>query len=213
MKSFLLILFVWGYPSLLFSQEAPLSVRQQQAMEELAEKDETGIEDDSFLQQLEHFRRHPVNINKAGAEELFRLQLLSAIQINSLLQYRKMLGDLVHIYELQAVPHWDIDIIQKVLPFIAVSEKTLNRSDIGELKDGTATLLFRYSQSLKEDGSKSKTSENYLGSPQKLLIRYRYNYKDRVQAGVLADKDAGEPLFRHKQQSGFDFYSYHLFIR
>ncbi|HEY0677755.1 MAG TPA: hypothetical protein VGD17_05695, partial [Chitinophagaceae bacterium] len=46
-----------------------------------------------------------------------------------------------------------------------------------------------------------------------LLIRYRYNYKDRVQAGVLADKDAGEPLFRHKQQSGFDFYSYHLFIR
>ncbi len=45
----------------------------------------------------------------------------------------------------------------------------------------------------------------YLGSRDNVLFRYKYNYKNQLQWGILRAKDAGE--------SYFDFYSFHLFAK
>jgi hypothetical protein len=44
-------------------------------------------------------------------------------------------------------------------------------------------------------------------------LRYRYTFKNLLQYGLVAEKDAGEQLFRGAQKLGFDFYSFHLFAR
>src|SRR6185503_7534020 len=57
------------------------------------------------------------------------------------------------------------------------------------------------------------TGTKYLGGPQKLFFRYRYQYKDLLRYGIVGDKDAGEEFFKGAQNKGFDFYSFHLFAR
>ncbi len=42
--------------------------------------------------------------------------MLHALQIDALLRYRKLLGKLVSVQELQAVPGWNLETIRQVLP-------------------------------------------------------------------------------------------------
>jgi len=53
----------------------------------------------------------------------------------------------------------------------------------------------------------------YPGSPQKVFIRYKYQYKNLLQYGVVGEKDAGEQFFKGSQKQGFDFYSVHFFVK
>ena len=46
----------------------------------------------------------PLNLNKANAEDLRFIKLLSESQINQLLKYRGENGNFISVYELQAVP-------------------------------------------------------------------------------------------------------------
>ncbi len=193
------------------------NITTEQQLEGLAESDDAETEDDSYLQQLEYFKIHPLNLNKAGTDELAELNMLTALQIKSFLDYRRLLGKLVNIYELQAIPAWDIVVIRKLLPFIAVkddnsiAEKLANR-----WRHGSEVFLLRYARTMeKSKGYAVSGAGNnyYLGSPDKLFFRYRYNFKNLLQWGILGDKDAGEQFFKGHQKQGFDFYSFHFFAR
>ena len=53
------------------------------------------------------------NINKINEPELFSLRLLTPIQINQFLLYRKTMGPFINLLELQAIPYWDTQTIKK----------------------------------------------------------------------------------------------------
>ena len=200
-------------PFTIYSQETPVT---EQQLENLTDADQSETEDDSYLQQLDQFRKNPVNLNTADENDLKELKILSDLQIANLVSYRRLFGKFLSVYELQAVPSWDIYTISKLLPFITLTEP-VNVKDLfkSRLKDGEHILLFRYSQVLeKSKGFDESTSgTKYLGSPQKLFFRYRYQYKNLLQYGLVGDKDAGEQFFKGVQNKGFDFYSFHLFAR
>ena len=191
----------------------------EQQLENITENSEDQeTEDDSYLQLLNQLQRNPVNINKADETFFKELRILTALQIHSFLTYRALLGKLISLYELQAVPGWDLLTIQKIRPFISVSDNEALFDDIGKrLQNGDHTLLFRVSQTLEkskgylQDAGTSRSF--YRGSPQRLFARYKYVYKNLLQYGILAEKDAGEEFFKGGQKSGFDFYSAHFFVR
>ena len=224
MKQSLLIIFFtvisFAYGRAQVPQPEPASTTTtEQQLENITENSEDQeTEDDSYLQQLNQLQRNPVNINKAD-ETLFKeLRILTALQIHSFLTYRSLLGKLISLYELQAVPGWDLVTIQKIKPFISVSDYQGLFDDIGKrLQNGDHTLLFRVSQTLEKSKGylqDAGTSRNfYRGSPQRLFARYKYVYKNLLQYGILAEKDAGEEFFKGGQRQGFDFYSAHLFVR
>src|SRR5688572_781377 len=56
---------------------------------------------------------NPINLNKASAEELRFLNLLSESQVQNLVKYRNENGALLSIYELQAVAGFDSVVISK----------------------------------------------------------------------------------------------------
>lgn len=103
---------------LLPAQGVPQRVQQQ--LEDMVEAQEEEAEDDQWLQQLEHYRKQPLSINTATEEELRALRLLTDLQIRSLLQYRATLGRLGDVHELQAVPGWDLALIERLIPYITV---------------------------------------------------------------------------------------------
>ena len=65
--------------SLAYGQEIPPTTEQQ--LENLTDADQAETEDDSYLQQLEQFRRNPINLNTADAAELKELRILTDLQI------------------------------------------------------------------------------------------------------------------------------------
>ena len=209
----LFILTIHHSPFTIYSQETPVP---EQQLENLTDADQSETEDDSYLQQLEQFRKNPVNLNTADENDLKELKILSDLQIANLVSYRRLFGKFLSVYELQAVPSWDIYTVKKLLPFITLAEP-VNVNDLikSRLNDGEHVLLFRYSQVLEKSKGFDETTSGtkYLGSPQKLFFRYRYQYKNLLQYGIVGDKDAGEQFFKGAQNKGFDFYSFHLFAR
>lgn len=196
------------------AQEIPVTTEQQ--LENLADATEEETEDDSYLQDLERFRKDPLNLNLADEDELAQLRVLNDLQIASLISYRMLFGKLLSIYELQAIPSWDIGTIRKIIPFITTDAPVVLKNELGKrFKAGDQSLLLRVSQVLEKSKGfdRSGSGTKYLGSPQRVFLRYRYNYKNLLQFGLVADKDAGEQFFKGVQKKGFDFYSFHLFIR
>lgn len=213
MKAFLTILFV-VISAVLLAQEVPPPTQKQ--LENLADVTETELIDDiHLLQQLEYYLKHPINLNTAAVEELKQLQLLTDLQIDHLIKYRSLLGKLISVYELQAVPAWDVPTIRKVLPYITVNDQTSLKESLRErLKGGNKMLLFRVSRVLEKSvGYDTTRNTYYLGDRNHLLLQYRYQYKNLLYYGVTADKDAGEQFFKGAQSKGFDFYSAHFFAR
>jgi Helix-hairpin-helix motif len=199
--------------------QIPETSNTEQQVENLTENNEdTETEDDSYLQQMEQYIKNPLNLNYADETALKELKVLSPLQISSLMAYRNLLGRFISIYELQAVPGWDIETIQKIRLYITVAEAADIAASIAErLSGGGHSLLLRGVQVLEQSKGyllDSSTATNfYPGSPQKIFIRYRYNYKNLLQYGLVAEKDAGEQFFKGAQPQGFDFYSAHFFVR
>ncbi len=197
----------------------PITNTTEQQLENItANNEDVETEDDSYLQQIQHFLKNPINLNTASASELKELRLLTPVQIQNFILYRILIGKLVDVYELQAIPAWDVQTIQKIRPYITVSLQielieTLNH----RLRKGEHSILIRALQVLERAKGylldSSSATNFYPGSPQKILFRYKYAYKNLLQYGIVAEKDAGEQFFKGKQKLGFDFYSFHLFAR
>ncbi len=204
-----------------FSFLINIRAQTEQQIENFAEKMESSeVEDDSYLIQLQQYTLHPINLNTADEKELGELPLLNDIQIKSLIQYRAVLGEFISIYELQAIPLWDIDLIEKIRPYVTVSSQSNFLYSIQQrLHNGDHSILARISQGLEKSkgymlqNKDSFTGNYYSGSPQHLLLRYRYTFKNLLQYGVVAEKDAGEQFLKGAQRKGFDFYSAHFFVK
>jgi hypothetical protein len=210
-----LLLFVLLAPCLMAQTEQP---EQSQELENITQgNDDAETEDDSYLQQLEHYKTNKLDINQLSAEELNDFTFLSQLQRQNFLSYRKLFGRFLTIYELQAIPTWDLLTIQKMLPYLTINGGLSLGEDLAaRFTQGQHSVLLRMQQVLEESKGyqiKDTTRSRYLGSPQRVAFRYKYQYKNLLQFGLVGDKDAGEQFFTGSQTAGFDFYSFHLFAR
>lgn len=212
---FLFFAFLHAYAQV---AEPATSTTEQQLENSTENNDDNETEDDSYLQQMQQFLKNPINLNTAAAADLKELRILNPVQIQNFILYRNLVGKLVDFYELQAVPGWDIGTIQKLRPYLTVSQQVEVMNTIkNRLKKGEHSILIRVSQVLEKSKGylldSSAATNFYPGSPQKILFRYKYVFKNLFQYGIVAEKDAGEQFFNGKQKQGFDFYSAHLFVR
>ncbi len=193
------------------------SPEMEQQTEALTRENDAEPEDDNVDQELELRRRRPINLNRTDAAELERLTMLSALQIEQFLKYRALLGAMIDLCELQAVPGWDLATIRLVIPYVTVREIAgFDEQLMKRMHGGEHSLLLRLSGNAEQPLAYEVTDSNeskFAGSPYKLFFRYRYSFKDLLQFGLTGDKDAGETFFRGSSATGFDFYSAHLFIR
>ncbi|MBS1496529.1 MAG: helix-hairpin-helix domain-containing protein [Bacteroidetes bacterium] len=214
--SFLLLIFGLAKAQV---KETPVSSSTEEELENItANNDDMETEDDSYLQEMVQFQRNPINLNYADADDLNELKVLSPMQVQNLISYRTILGKFLSIYEIQAIPGWDINTIRKIRPYITVSEEAnLFSSFKDRLKGGNRSLLVRAGQTLEKAKGylvdPSVSNSYYPGSPQKLFVRFKYSYKNLLQYGVVGEKDPGEQFFKGGQKQGFDFYSAHFFLR
>ena len=215
-----LLLFI-GLPILLFSQQVDSTYQEESDHLSLLEDyvDQLGS-DQSFdfntlLEALEYYQQRPLNINKCTEEELAALNLLSPLQIEQLIQYREQFGELLAIYELQAIPGFDLSSIRRILPYVQVG-KDLDDYQVGllpMLATGRNELFIRWRRNLERArGFDEEYTQPFEGDENQIYTRFRHSYGNRLSYGFTAEKDAGEAFFAKSNPNGFDFYSAHLYL-
>lgn len=196
--------------------------QQQNILEDYLSQTEqdTDFDFNTLHENLEQYAIHPINLNTATYEDLVDLGLLSDIQINSLLNYRKEAGKFIVIFELQAVPELDLNTVRVLLPYVVVGGDLddYNLPLKRMLSDGKNEVYLRWQRVLEQQKgytpvSEDSTAVRYQGDQNKLYLRYKYSYENKLSYGITAEKDAGETLFGEKNSLGFDFYSAHFFLK
>lgn len=184
-------------------------------IESLAE----NLPEDYDLSELQDrftfYTKHPINLNKTTPEKLKELVFLSPLQISNLFAHLKLNGKLIDVLELQSIAEFDAQTIQRILPFV-----TLQSSDLVDkislknlVKLGENDLVLRYGRLIeKQKGYFNLPGSRYLGTPDRLLWRYKYNYSNRISASLIFEKDAGEFLIGGTKQKPFDYQSAHIGI-
>ena len=200
------------------------NVGLEDIMESLAEQQDEESDYSELVEDLLYYIDHKMNINAPNYEDLMNLFNLTDYQVYNLKRYLEEYGQLYSIHELSAIEGMDAKTISRIINYIEIApvlqkEKfSLKRA----FKYGKNSILIRYGQVLEEQKGYSLPKEGelernpnarYLGSPQAYLLKYKFNYKNQLQFGLTAKKDAGEEFFKGTNKQGFDFYSAHFFVK
>jgi hypothetical protein len=164
-----------------------------------------------------HLFSNPVNLNKASADQLRQMNILTENQIRNLLLHINRHGTLLSVYELQSVDDFDLPTLQRLAPFVFVTAYG-NQIDADLVrriyKENNTYLVGRVDRTLeRSDGFKSKEGFNsFTGSPEKLYMRFRSFKTNDFSYGFTIEKDAGEKMTWDpgRNSYGFDYLSYHL---
>ncbi|GAB2958029.1 helix-hairpin-helix domain-containing protein [Hymenobacter coalescens] len=186
------------------------------------QSDQVPYED--LYETLLQYLQTPLNLNTAGREEMGSLLLLSPPQITALLEHREQAGPLLALYELQSIRGFDLRTIYRLAPFVTVGTPDANAAR-GPLwqriwQEDNNALFLRYERVLQQRKGYTPATPNgsgdvptrYLGSPDKLLVRFRTSHARDFSVGFAAEKDAGEQ-FRWDpgtRRYGFDYYTAHF---
>ncbi len=217
-----LILVLFFVVDNLFSQTDSIDINPiDETLEEYIESsgDEGEFQFDGFQDALVYYHKHPISLNKATQEALESSNLFTDLQINSLISYRQKYGKLITIYELQAIPNFSLADIRKLLPYIKVNGAIddLNMSFKEMITKGQNEVFLRWGRNLQvSDGYKINEKDNTIpfeGSRDLLYFRFRHQFSNRFRFGLTAEKDAGESFFKGSNTQGFDYYSFHVYLK
>nr|MBP6335195.1 helix-hairpin-helix domain-containing protein [Bacteroidia bacterium] len=181
-------------------------------LETMTEKTDSEQEDYQHYDALEQYLRSPLNLNKSSLHELEVFPFLDDMRIAALLQHRENFGEIIAIEELQLVPGFDADLIRTIKPLVSLGnlagQKPISVKNL--VVEGTNTLMIRVQKKI-ESGNTNESL--YPGSDEKIYLRYKYQFSDRIRFGFTAEKDPGEYFFNNSRTNGFDFYSGHLIYK
>ncbi len=178
---------------------------------------------DTEFERLEQYRKSPLDVNKSSKEALVAFGLLTEIQIQALINYRYNFGQIYSFFELLSVPTFDEQTVRRIIPYLTFEPtKELEKFNFKRaFKYSKNQLFVRYQRTLeKSEGylaDDSLSTREYPGSPDKLYMRYRLTYKDRLSMGLTLEKDAGEQYFVPFSQNVKvklpDYMSFHFYIK
>jgi hypothetical protein len=204
MKSLKVILFLVSFSAVeSFAQQhdADLEMLIEERLMYVAENSFEDLDFSSLTELYWQYFQHPIALTFNNIDEIQALQLLTFTEFESLKGHLFKYGSLLSLYELQIIPHFEIETIRRIFPFIKLSEST----DKFNIQNIHQEFVYRTSYK-SEESLLPKKQEQYIGSPMKHNLRYRFN-SNSLSVGINAENDAGEPLFQKPNPFGYDFYS------
>ena len=207
-----------------------------QQVERLAEDGDEDVDYEDLLENYIFFSENPINLNSDDIIQLAELQLINTFQFEELKNYRRYYGDFLFMDELEMVEGFDEQTIRLLMPIVCIrKDDSKDKITLSKMaRYGKHQLLGRYEQILeKEQGYEpisdsallAKPNSRFLGSPQRYQLKYTYNYRNRIRAGFVLEKDPGEMFFTDKVSDtiqkllgknyhrGFDFVGFHLYVK
>lgn len=204
-------LFVCLFAAVVQAQTPDLMLWEENLEQLAVEAGSTDWEDE--LEELSHRLTEKLNLNTATREQLEQFPFLTDIQVENILAYVYIHGQMQSVYELQLVEEMDRRTQELLLPFVcvqAVEESRGYPSLKTLLKRGKHEVTTRLDVPFY---TRKGYEKNYLGPPFYHSLRYGFRYGDYLQAGITGEKDAGEPFFALHDRWGYDHYSIYLLMK
>ena len=211
MKFARLLGIVWVLSIIELQAQNKSSLLLNDNLEQLA-MDGLEVDWQNQLEELQFISDNPINLNIATKGQLEQLPFLSDLQIENILAYVYINGEMQTIYELQLVEEMDRRTIELLLPYVCVKPvEEVDRFPSFKqlLKYGKNEVLTRLDIPFYQ---RKGYQTAYLGPSLYHSLRYQYRYGDYLQAGILGEKDAGEPFFALHNKKGYDHYSYYVVL-
>ncbi len=145
---------------------------------------EYGGDLENLNQDFMELYEHKININTATAEDLQRLRFLSSKQIDNILLYVDQ-HPMADIAELQLIPDLRAYEVRNLRYFLVAGPAARQQTFY-------AKEVFRFAKHELTLRTDARNIENYKGDPFYGNFRYRFNYKNRVKAGLTLQRGAGE---------------------
>ncbi len=199
------LVLCWPSCTVLAQEEAGIKEITSTIAETFTEEEDLS----ELTERLSAYIKHPLDLNHTNPDQLKELFFLSPLQISNFFTHIQTNGKLKEIPELQSIDGFDVQTITRLLPFVTVrQENEYHHLNLSKVRMGDNEIILRYGQLLeKQKGFKTTKDSRYLGSPSKILFKYKYNLSDLVTLSLVAEKDAGEAFFSGSAKSGFDFIS------
>ena len=153
---------------------------------QLSEDGDLAYED--IEEELLSIVENPLDLNEVTGEDLSRLMFLSDEQIDAILMYQYQHG-FKELYELQLIDCLKDYEIRNLLPFVEVKGERLEVKG----KEMYFREVFHYAKHEMTLRVDARNMEDFEGDPMYGKLRYRFNYQNRVQAGVTLDRATGVP--------------------
>ena len=207
MKGFLTLWILLWFSFFSFGQDNNQLL--EEIVEQIAEENDEELDYGELHEALYYFAENPINLNKTNKEELRELYFLNAYQIDKLLVHIEKNGKLLSYLELQTIAGFDVQTIQNLLPFITIKSSVTTKQLLANINQYVIMRDQFYLQEQKGYISDEDSNIHYLGNAHRTYFKYRLK-NTFLQAGITAEKDAGENFLGENQAYGFDFYSAHL---
>ena len=204
-------------------------------LENIAGSTDLNIDYSDLVDEIMFYSKNPIAINTDEKTKLLEIRLINENQLSELEDYISEYGSIRSKFELAAIPAFDRQSVERLLPFITFSAKAKTSQKLvfkNIFKYGKHQFIFRFSQiaepsqaySMPNDSAVFFPGSVYLGSPQKYYARYAFDYNKRIRFGITWEKDAGELISKNNLNDSLlslvgdkfnvinDFASFHLFV-
>jgi len=218
MKKIACLLLVFNVMAFVRAQDYPRkNIDASRLADDLFAFQDLDLNYEALYENMLQLLTNPIDLNKAGSEDLRFLNILSEAQVQSFIQYRSENGPLLSVYELQAIDGFDPTTIYRLIPFVKVNDpfSALSTSLFTRaLHQEDNYFITSYEQSLEQKrGFKTETDSQhrFKGSDNNIYLRFRSSRPGDFSFGFTAEKDAGEQLrwSPSAHQYGFDYLSFH----
>ena len=179
----ILILYLLPLAMLVHGQQIRVEDVMEDIFSQLSEDGDLPYED--IEEELLNIAENPMDLNTVSEEDLSRLMFLSDEQIDAILMYQYQHG-FREIYELQLIDCLKDYEIRNLLPFVRVDSLGIEKfrgSGVQKLYFREVFHYAKHEMTLRVD---ARNIEDFDGDPMYGKLRYRFNYQNRVQAGVTA---------------------------
>lgn len=172
-----------------YGQDVRVELVMEDIFNQLSEDGDLSYED--IEEELLSIADNPMDLNTVTQEELSRLMFLSDEQIDAILMYQYEHG-FKEIYELQLIDCLKDYEIRNLLPFVRVDSLEVQEFRSSGGKKMYFREVFHYAKHEMTLRMDARNIEDFDGDPMYGQLRYRFNYQNRVQAGVTTMMATGD---------------------
>jgi len=182
--------------------------------------DGESFEFNTLFENLEIAAKNKLDLNKANVQEIVELGIVDELGANAIVEHIKKFGKLISLIELQTVDQLSMEDINNLMPYVSVSggidDFQVSYKDM--FLRGKNELYLRWSSLLENQKGflpleEGEEAQRFLGSKDRVYVRFKHSYENRLSYGFTLEKDPGEEFFRGSNSSGFDYNSAHIFAR
>jgi len=166
----------------------------------------------AYFETLMHYYQNPIDLNTCSRADLQALGILNQTQLNEFFSYRSTANGFISIYELQAVPEFDLNTIKSILIFVSISSQDRFFKQFKTIFQSQKNYAVAKYSRITEP-KLGYINRLYAGDPSQAQVRIRLLNPGQISVAFTVQKDPGEAFYNTTGTQGPDFVSGHFFLQ